>query len=131
MTDFRPKPTQIRYHPNQRKNLHVVNVRPNRPKTTKPKGSPIVGILIPIISMIVVISLISTAIFVLYELENDRKNEPKNDQILVGSEFRKDLDDSIILGADFLVRMQNPNGSYKYKYYPGKFIDNFSNRYRS
>jgi prenyltransferase beta subunit len=87
--------------------------------------------LIVMIVSIIIISVLTTAYFSYREssqdlfADSDAQNEPntasslpRNERIELKTDLSKALHNSIISGGDFLVRMQNPDGSYKYEYFP-------------
>jgi prenyltransferase beta subunit len=55
---------------------------------------------------------------------NDASIFPASTRIELKTDLSKAMHDSIISGGDFLVRMQNQDGSYQYEYYPE--IDSYS-----
>ncbi len=55
---------------------------------------------------------------------NDAIMFPTNTRIELKTDLSKALHNSVISGGDFLVRMQNLDGSYQYEYYPE--IDSYS-----
>jgi prenyltransferase beta subunit len=96
-----------------KKEPNAKNKKPLTRKRSNPKKPSNKRFWAIIVFIIIIATLFSASYFILLDQQNDNNGQDSN-----GLQPSEDLKDSIISGADFLVRMQNPNGSYKYKYYP-------------
>jgi len=68
----------------------------------------------------VIVGIVSTSLLILNNTEPESNQTAQTSEIFTKIPLKTDLgkrfDQAIIEGGDFLVRMQNPDGSYKYKY---------------
>jgi len=92
--------------------------------------------LLALIISVIIISVLTTAYFTYKEGPNIFTDSSAQDdksgtsmltagtRIELKTDLSRALHNSVIAGGDFLVRMQNPDGSYQYEYYPE--IDRYS-----